>query len=58
MTRSGRLALMWLQRLLMVMGALACVALGVIVSYMDFSKAQQRVLSEHPNAQWRGEAYE
>jgi hypothetical protein len=56
MTRSGRLALMWLQRLLMVMGALACVALGVIVSYMDFSKAQPRVLSEHPNARWRGGA--
>ncbi|RON28156.1 hypothetical protein [Pseudomonas lini] len=45
-----------LQRFLMAMGALACVALVVIVSYMDFSKDQLRVLSEYPNAKWRGGA--
>ncbi|MDR8367753.1 MULTISPECIES: hypothetical protein [Pseudomonas] len=56
MTSSGRLKMIWLQRFLMAMGALACVALGVIVCYMDFSKAQPHVLSEYPNAKWRGGA--
>lgn len=48
--------MIWLQRFLMAMGALACVALVVIVSYMDFSKDQPRVLSEYPNAKWHGGA--
>ena len=37
----------------MAMGVLASVVLVVIVSYMDFSKDEPRVLSEYPNAKWR-----
>ncbi|NSX07873.1 hypothetical protein HTX81_04665 [Pseudomonas lini] len=48
--------MIWLQRFLMAMGALAYVALVVIVSYMDFSKDRHRVLSEYLNAKWRGGA--
>ena len=40
----------------MAMGVLASVVLVVIVSYMDFSKDEPRVLSEYPNAKWRGGA--
>ncbi|MCP1498724.1 hypothetical protein J2Y86_003431 [Pseudomonas migulae] len=48
--------MIWLQRFLMAMGVLASVVLVVIVSYMDFSKDEPRVLSEYPNAKWRGGA--
>jgi len=48
--------MIWLQRFLMAMGVLASVVLVVIVPYMDFSKDEPRVLSEYPNAKWRGGA--
>ena len=48
--------MIWLKRFLMVVGALSfLVALGVIY-FMGFSKDEPHVLSEYPNAHWRGGA--
>lgn len=48
--------MIWVKRFLMTVGLLACIASVLVVSRMDFSKAEPRVLSEHPNAKWRGGA--
>ncbi|KAA0988538.1 hypothetical protein FQ192_15915 [Pseudomonas sp. ANT_J12] len=48
--------MIWVKRFLMVVGLLACIASVLVVSQMDFSKAEPRVLSEYPNAKWRGGA--
>ncbi|MFJ7109357.1 hypothetical protein ACIQU2_17430 [Pseudomonas sp. NPDC098740] len=46
--------MIWVKRFLMVVGFLACIASVLVVFRMDFSKDEPRVLSEYPNAKWRG----
>lgn len=48
--------MIWVKRFLMAVGLLTCIAGVWVVSRMDFSKAEPRVLSEYPNAKWRGGA--
>ena len=48
--------MIWVKRFLMAVGFLACIASVLVVSRMDFSKDEPRVLSEYPNAKWRGGA--
>ncbi|WP_236708304.1 hypothetical protein [Pseudomonas sp. RIT-PI-r] len=45
-----------MKRFLMFMGALSFLALFVGIYFMDFSKDKPRLLSEYPNAHWRGGA--
>ncbi|NVZ60041.1 hypothetical protein HX797_27645 [Pseudomonas edaphica] len=48
--------MIWLKRFFMAVGVLSLLIALVVVAFMRFNESQVHVLSEYPNAHWRGGA--